>query len=93
MVKTPSTHEEWQQLSSKFEARWNFPYAVGAKDGKQIAIKTPSESGSLYYNFIGFFSIILLGVVDADYKFIWADVGSNRSTSDCGVSIRSGLKA
>ena len=93
VVKTPTTHEEWQQLSSKFEARWNFPHAVGAIDGKHIAIKAPNDSGSLYYNYKGFFSIILLGVVDADNKFIWADVGSNGSTSDCGVFNRSDLKA
>ena len=31
------------------------------------------------------FSIMLLGLVDAEYKFIWVDVGANGSTSDCAV--------
>ena len=40
----------------------------------------------------GFFSIILLGLVDAEYKFIWVDVGANGSTSDCAVFNNSKLK-
>ena len=51
MVKTPSTHEEWQQLRSKFEVIGNFHNEVGAIDGKNIVIKAPSESGSLCYNY------------------------------------------
>lgn len=31
------------------------------------------------------FSLILLGVVDADYKFLWYDVGGNCSASDAGI--------
>ncbi len=39
----------------------------------------------MYYNYKGFHSIILLGQVDADYKFIWADVGSNGAASDAQI--------
>lgn len=92
VVKTPSNPDEWRQLSDRFESRWNFPHTVGAIDGKRVAIRAPKDSGSLYYNYKGFFSIILPGVVDADYKFIWADIGSNGSVSDCTVFNRSNLK-
>ena len=34
----------------------------------------------------------LLGLVDADYKFLWADVGANGSTSDCAVFNASPLR-
>ena len=93
VVKTPSTHEEWQQLSSNLERRqMELSTCIGAMDGKHLAIKAPSELGSLYYHYKEFFSITLLGVVDADYMFIWADVGSNGSTSDGGVFNRSDRK-
>lgn len=33
-----------------------------------------------------------MGLVDADYKFIWVDVGTNGSTSDATVFNKSELK-
>ena len=54
-------------------------------DGKHIAFKAPSKSGTVNHNYKGFLSIIPLGLVDAEYKFIWIDVGANGSTSDCAI--------
>ena len=36
--------------------------------------------------------MILLGLIDAEYKFVWVDVGANESTSDCVVFNNSELK-
>lgn len=88
----PSSPDAWRRHAERFGRKWNFHHACGAIDGKHIAIKKPRKSGSLYYNYKGFFSIILLAVVDADYKFLWADVGANGSASDCGVFNRSRLR-
>ena len=93
IVSLPNTEDGWTDLAEKFGSRWNFNNAIGAIDGKHIAIKAPKNSGSVYHNYKGFFSIILLGVVDADYKFTWVDVGANGSTSDCAVFNNSDLKA
>ena len=49
------------------------------------------NSGSYYFNYKGFFSIVLLGLVDADYKFIYIDVGCNGRISDGGVYRNSSL--
>ena len=46
----------------------------------------------LYHNYKGFFSIVLLTLVDADYEFTRADVGANGSASDCGVYNHSELE-
>lgn len=76
------TPEQWEQIADDFQTKWNFPHACGAIDGKHVRIKKPKDSGSLFYNYKVFFSMILLAVVDANYKFMWISVGANGSASD-----------
>lgn len=89
---TPTTEAEWEPIAEKFGSRWNFHHACGALDGKHIRIRKPRNSGSVYFNYKGFFSIVLLGLVDADYKFLWVNVGAEGSQSDCGIFNRSALE-
>ena len=62
-------------ISPLFQDRCQLPRCVGAADGKHIKILHPHNSGSQFYNFKGFNSIVLMAVVDADYKFTYVDVG------------------
>lgn len=43
--------EDWGLIAANFEAKCNFPYCLGAIDGNTIVIKSPSNSGSLYFNY------------------------------------------
>lgn len=77
LLACPSTPEEWRLVSDKFASRWNFHNTVGALDGKHIGIRCPSNAGSMFYNYKGFHSIIMMALVDADYKFLYVDIGAN----------------
>lgn len=92
VIKTPSTPEEWLEIARGFQEKWNFPHVLGAMDGKHIAIRKPKGSGSYYYNYKKFFSIVLFAVVDSNYKFIYVDAGANGSGSDGGIFNDTGLK-
>lgn len=76
VFRFPTTPEEWRSLAEEFGRRWNFHHCVGALDGKHVAIRAPHTSGTLFHNYKGYFSTVILALADADYKFIWADVGS-----------------
>ncbi|XP_035898677.1 uncharacterized protein LOC118506075 [Anopheles stephensi] len=84
-VKLPETEQQWLEVSHRFEERWQFPHAIGAIDGKHVRIRKPTFSGSLYYNYKNYFSIVLLAIVDADYNFMYVDIGGKGGVSDGGV--------
>ena len=81
-VRTLSTQEEWFQVAKGFEQRWDCHHVVGALDSKHIHIVAPPKSGNLFYNYKDFLSVVLLVVVNAQYEFIFADVGSEGRASD-----------
>ncbi|XP_025085867.1 putative nuclease HARBI1 [Pomacea canaliculata] len=84
-LKVPNTTQEWEAIARAFEEKWNFPHCIGVKDGKNIAMKAPLKSGSMYFNYKDFHSVVLLAVVDAFYRFIWYDVGENGRNNGAGI--------
>jgi len=67
---------------NKFYLKRNFPNCVGSIDGKLIRLKCPSNSGSMYYNYKHYYSIVLQGLADARYGFIAIDFGAYGKQSD-----------
>ena len=82
IFQPPSTEAEWLEIAQLFHDRWNLPHVMGALDGKHVRITCPSKSGSLYWNYKNFYSIVLFGMVDADYCFRYVDVGAEGRASD-----------
>ncbi|XP_064622533.1 uncharacterized protein LOC135484782 [Lineus longissimus] len=92
VMTCPTTPEGWRAISDKFLQKWNFPHTCGALDGKHIACKCPPKSGSQYFNYKGFYSVVLMALVDAEYKFIWSDLGGTGSASDAQIYNNSEIK-
>jgi len=84
-------YDELKGKAEKFGQKWHFSNCVGAINGKHVRVFCPKRSGSLYYNYKHFFSIVLLAVVDVNYKFIFTDVGSYGKEGDSGIFDKSNL--
>ncbi|XP_067272827.1 uncharacterized protein si:dkey-121j17.6 isoform X2 [Pseudorasbora parva] len=90
-LKTPSTEAEWRTISDDFESKWHFPHCLGALGGKRIYLQPPAKSASLDHNNKGRFSVTIMAAVDANYKFIYASVGTQARVSDAGLFAHSDL--
>jgi len=80
---------DFKSKAAEFSCKWNFPNCILALDGKHIRIRSPENSGSLFHNYKDFFSIVLLAMVDANYKFIAVDIGSYGKEGDSGIFLKS----
>nr|CAI5829768.1 unnamed protein product [Callosobruchus analis] len=76
------TIEEWKNIALDFYNKWNFPNCIGCIDGKHIRIKCPKKTGSTFFNYKSYFSIVLQGIADANNKFIAVEVGAYDRQSD-----------
>jgi hypothetical protein len=89
------TMEHWRHIPEEYEKNWNFPNCVGSLDGKHINIQFPIKVSSVFYSYSSYKendSIVMLALVDANYKFVIIDVGSyGRNSSDGNISARSSL--
>lgn len=83
-LATP-TEDTWKTSEVGFMERWNFPNCMGSIDGKHVRIKCPNKSGSSFFCYKHFFSIVLLAVVDPFYNFIIVDIGSYGRHSDSAI--------
>ena len=84
-MSPPETEEHGKHIAQEFGDLWQFPHVVGVIDGKHVEIEAPVKSGTLYHNYKGTFSIVLLAVSNAKYNFTLVDLGQYGSNNDSGV--------
>ncbi|XP_008189955.1 uncharacterized protein LOC103311898 [Acyrthosiphon pisum] len=85
------TKELWIKIAEGFYKNANFPNCLVAVDGKHIRIINPAKSGSNYYNYKHFFSIVLMALVDSNYCFLSIDVGAFGREGDTNIFKKSPL--
>ncbi|XP_066930476.1 uncharacterized protein [Clytia hemisphaerica] len=81
----PKSPQNFEDAMIAMDTEWQFQYAFCAIDGSHIPIKCPpggAEAMKEYYNFKGFYSTVLMALVDAKYRFIWASIGAPGNTHD-----------
>ena len=81
----PSNEGEFLDKMVEFESLWQFPCCFAAIDGCHIPIKCPSGgrgANKEHHNFKNFYSIVLMALVDAKYRFIWAGCGYPGNSHD-----------
>jgi len=91
VIQCPTSTEEWSLIVEQFEKKWQFLHCCGALDGNHVAVTCPCNTGSS-----GFFSIVLMALVDADWTFLWIDDGSVGTINDAsiynGTELKEGLE-
>lgn len=68
--------DTWEKKALQFEQKWQCPNCIGALDGYHVWLQKPPNSGSVFYNYKKFFSIVMLALCDAFRRFIWFNVGN-----------------
>ena len=63
----------------------NFPYFLSSLVGIQIRINCPKMSGTYYYNYKGFYRIVLLAIFNSNYCFTLFDLGQYANSNNYSV--------
>ena len=83
---------DWKRIAHKFVTKWDFPNALGAIDEKHVLMQATARSGSAFFNYNKQFSIVLMAVCSANYKFLFVDIGDSGRQSDGSVYSNSNLE-
>ena len=85
------TTESLKNNANEFENVWKSPHVIGSLDGRYIHIICPPAPGAMFFNYKKYYSVVLQGLVDANYKFITVDMGGFGKQSKGGTFLASHL--
>ncbi|XP_018793999.1 PREDICTED: putative nuclease HARBI1 [Bactrocera latifrons] len=91
LKKFPMNEIQLREYLNSFESL-GFPQVLGAIDGCHIDVRPAAEDAVDYYNYKGWYSTVLLALVDARCRFIYINVGSPGRCNDSSIFERSSLK-
>ena len=81
----PRGKQQFEEKMLDMEELWQFPCSWAAIDGCHIPLKCPDGGLAAckeYHNFKNFYSVVLMGLVDAEYRFIWGSCGFPGNSHD-----------
>ena len=81
----PKCREDFEEKIVDMEEFWQFPCTWAALDGCHIPMKCPPGGLAAckeYHNFKNFYSIVLMALVDSNYRFIWGSCGFPGNSHD-----------
>ncbi|XP_075154536.1 uncharacterized protein LOC142228101 [Haematobia irritans] len=84
------TEEKVNECVSGFE-NIGFPQCLGAVDGCHIEVSPPSGDAVDYFNYKGWYSIVLFALVDYRYRFLYVNVGCPGRCNDSYIYRQSEL--
>jgi hypothetical protein len=74
-----------ERIAERYTDLWNLLNCIGSIGEKHICIKCFPKTGSLYFNYKGYFLVILLACADTDALFTTVHVGDFGKNSDGSV--------
>ena len=81
----PRNEEEFREKILDMEEFRQFPCSWAAIDGCHIPLKCPTgglQANKEYHNFKNFYSVVLMGMVDARRRFVWVSYGFPGNSHD-----------
>lgn len=84
-LKFLSSLFDWEGIVNEMFVELNFLYCIGVFDGKYVMIECFFNGGFEYFNYKGYYSIVLLVMCDVNYCFIMVDVGSYGKDNDVSI--------
>ena len=81
----PKTLQGFKESMTLFDDLWQFPYSCGAVDRCYLTLKCPKgrlESAKEYHTFKNFYLIVVMAIVDAKDRFMWASSGYPGNSHD-----------
>ena len=85
------TGDKLNKVVDEFKSKWGVPQCFGAIDGSHVPISAPSNLHTDYYNRKGWYSMLIQGLVDANYCFLDVCIGWPGSVHDARVLAHSAL--